>query len=109
MSVDHFLAMAFDGPTMDDDLRMVLAAHEIVLGDEWADGRPRLGVVRVTEVDEGLEQRPRTGDAVRDVKKNWGSGGQFTTQGWFGVPIMGDGGRFPWRGGVPLRRRQCAL
>ena len=31
------LAMAFDDPTMDDDLRTALAAHEIVLGDEWAD------------------------------------------------------------------------
>ena len=31
------LAMAFDDPTVDDDLRMALAAHEIVLGDEWAD------------------------------------------------------------------------
>jgi hypothetical protein len=33
-SVRHVLAMAFDDPTMDDDLRETLAAHEIVLGDE---------------------------------------------------------------------------
>ena len=36
-SVLHMLAMAFDDPTMDDDLRAALAAHDIVLGDEWAD------------------------------------------------------------------------
>ena len=33
----HMLAMAFDDPTMDEDLRMALAAHEIVLEEEWAD------------------------------------------------------------------------
>ncbi len=33
-SIDHVLAMAFDDPTMDDDLRETLGAHEIVLGDE---------------------------------------------------------------------------
>ncbi len=47
--------MAFDDPSVDADLRETLAAHEIVLGEEWADGRPRLGLVRVTEGDEGLE------------------------------------------------------
>ena len=36
-SVSHMLAMALDDPSMDDDLRAALAAHEIVLGDEWAD------------------------------------------------------------------------
>ena len=36
-SVDHVLAMAFDDPSMDDDLCRVLNAHEIVLGEEWAD------------------------------------------------------------------------
>jgi hypothetical protein len=36
-SVAHMLAMAFDDPTMDENLRAALAAHEIVLGDEWAD------------------------------------------------------------------------
>jgi hypothetical protein len=36
-SVFHKLAMALDDPTMDEDLRTALAAHEIVLGDEWAD------------------------------------------------------------------------
>ena len=35
-SVFHMLTMALDDPTMDDDLRTALAAHEIVLGDEWA-------------------------------------------------------------------------
>ena len=34
-SVDLVLAMAFDDPTMDDDLCRTLNAHEIVLGDEW--------------------------------------------------------------------------
>jgi len=33
--VAHQLAKAFDDPSMDDDLRQALAAHEIVLGDEW--------------------------------------------------------------------------
>ncbi len=107
MSVDHVLAMAFDDPTMDDDLRVVLAAHEIVLGDEWADGRPRLGLVRVTEVDEGLEQRPRTEDAVGDVKKNWGT--------WRPIYYVGVGSicqswgmadHFLAHGGVPLRSKQ---
>jgi len=36
-SVDHMLAMALDDPTMDDDLRTALAAHEIEIEDEWAD------------------------------------------------------------------------
>jgi hypothetical protein len=30
-------ALAFDDPTIDDDLRRVLEAHEIVLGGEWPD------------------------------------------------------------------------
>jgi hypothetical protein len=34
-SVDHVLAMAFDDPTMDDDLCRALNAHEIVLGGKW--------------------------------------------------------------------------
>jgi hypothetical protein len=36
-SVDHMLVMAFDDPSMADDLRSALAAHEIVLDEEWAD------------------------------------------------------------------------
>jgi hypothetical protein len=36
-AVDHVLAMAFDDPCMDDDLRRVLDAHEVVLGGEWPD------------------------------------------------------------------------
>jgi hypothetical protein len=36
-AVDHVLAMAFDDPSMDDDLRRILNAHEVVLGGEWAD------------------------------------------------------------------------
>ena len=36
-TVDHMPAMAFDDPTMDDDLSETLAAHEIVLGEEWPD------------------------------------------------------------------------
>ena len=36
-SVDGVLAMAFDDPAMDDDLRRVLNAHEIVLEDDWPD------------------------------------------------------------------------
>ena len=36
-SVDHVLTVAFADPTMDDDLRRVLNAHEIVLGGGWPD------------------------------------------------------------------------
>ena len=36
-SVAHILAMALDDPSMDWDLRETLAAHEIVLEEEWAD------------------------------------------------------------------------
>jgi len=36
-SVAHVLAVAFDDPTIDDDLRETLAAHEIEIGKEWAD------------------------------------------------------------------------
>ena len=36
-SVTHMLAMAFDDPTMGEDLRRALDAHEIVLEGEWAD------------------------------------------------------------------------
>ncbi len=36
-AVDHVLAMAFDGPSMDGDLRRVLDAHEVVLEGEWPD------------------------------------------------------------------------
>ncbi len=35
--VDHVLAVAFDDPTMDDDLCRVLNTHEFVLDDEWPD------------------------------------------------------------------------
>ena len=47
-------------PSMDADLCEALVAHEVVLGEEWTDGRHRLGVVCVTEGDEGLEQRLQT-------------------------------------------------
>jgi hypothetical protein len=36
-SVDHVLSMGLDDPDMDDDLRHVLDAHEIVLEDDWPD------------------------------------------------------------------------
>jgi hypothetical protein len=36
-TVAHVLAMAFDDPSMDDDLCRTLNAHEIMLGEEWAD------------------------------------------------------------------------
>ena len=36
-AVDHVLAMAFDDSWMDDDLRRVLSAHEVVLDGEWVD------------------------------------------------------------------------
>lgn len=36
-SVFHMLTMALDDPTMDDDLRATLDAHEIVLTGEWPD------------------------------------------------------------------------
>ena len=35
------LVMAFDDPSMDAYLRETLDAHEIALGEEWDDGRPR--------------------------------------------------------------------
>jgi hypothetical protein len=31
------LTMVLDDPTMDEDLRTALAAHEIEIGEEWAD------------------------------------------------------------------------
>jgi hypothetical protein len=36
-AVDHVLAMAFDDPSMDDDLRRTLRAHEVLLEGEWPD------------------------------------------------------------------------
>ena len=36
-SVDHVLAMPFDDPSMDDDLRQTLHAHEVLLDGEWPD------------------------------------------------------------------------
>ncbi len=36
-SVSHMLAMAFDDPTMDNDICQTLDAHEIVLDEEWMD------------------------------------------------------------------------
>ena len=36
-TVGHVLVMAFDDPSMDDDLCRVLAAHEVVLDEEWPD------------------------------------------------------------------------
>lgn len=36
-TVDRVLAMAFDDPSMDGDLRQALAAHEIVLNEQWPD------------------------------------------------------------------------
>jgi hypothetical protein len=36
-AVYHVLAMPFDDPSMDDDLRQVLNAHEVVLDEEWPD------------------------------------------------------------------------
>ncbi|MCY2991734.1 MAG: hypothetical protein NTY19_28250 [Planctomycetota bacterium] len=35
--VDHVLAMPFNDPSMEDDLRRVLSAHEVVLDGEWPD------------------------------------------------------------------------
>ncbi len=35
--VTHMLAMAFDNPSMNDDLRETLAAHETEIEEEWAD------------------------------------------------------------------------
>jgi hypothetical protein len=48
-SVSHMLAMVFEDPSIDVGLHEPLAAHEVVLGKEWADGRPRLGLVCATE------------------------------------------------------------
>jgi len=36
-AVDHVLAMAFDDPSMDDDLRRVLDAREVLLDGKWPD------------------------------------------------------------------------
>jgi hypothetical protein len=36
-SVSHVLAMAFDDPSMDEDLRRTLDAHEIMLEGKWPD------------------------------------------------------------------------
>ena len=36
-SVDHVLAMPFDDPSMDDDLRQTLHSHEILLDGKWPD------------------------------------------------------------------------
>ena len=36
-SVDHVLAMPFDDPSMDDDLRQTLHAHEVLLDGKWPD------------------------------------------------------------------------
>jgi hypothetical protein len=36
-AVDHVLAMAFDDPSMDCDLRRAVEAHEVVLDGDWPD------------------------------------------------------------------------
>jgi hypothetical protein len=36
-AVDHVLAMGLDDPSMDDDLRRTLNAHEVVLDGDWPD------------------------------------------------------------------------
>jgi hypothetical protein len=36
-AVDHVLAMAFADPSMDDDLRRTLNAHEVMSDGEWPD------------------------------------------------------------------------
>ena len=36
-SVDHVLAMPFDDPSMDADLRQTLYAHEVMLDGKWPD------------------------------------------------------------------------
>jgi hypothetical protein len=36
-TVSHVLAMQFDDPSMDEDLRRTLNAHEIVLDGKWPD------------------------------------------------------------------------
>jgi hypothetical protein len=36
-TVDHVLAMAFDDPSMDDDLCQVLDSHEVELDGNWPD------------------------------------------------------------------------
>jgi hypothetical protein len=38
-AMDHVLAMAFNDPSMDDDLRSVLNVHEVVLDGEWLNVR----------------------------------------------------------------------
>jgi len=70
------LPMAFDDASMDADLCEELVAHEVVLGEEWTDGRNRLGVVCVTEGDEGLEQRLLTrGPRQRVARTTWSRSG----------------------------------
>lgn len=36
-SVNHVLAMPFDNPSMDDDLRQTRHAHEVMLDGNWPD------------------------------------------------------------------------
>ena len=36
-SVNHVLAMPFDDPSMDDDLRQTLQPHEVMLDGKWPD------------------------------------------------------------------------
>ncbi len=59
-TVDHVLAMAFDDPTMDDDLRETLAGHEIVLGEEWPDIWRGRALARINPVPAADTRQPST-------------------------------------------------
>ena len=63
-AVDHVLAMAFDDPWMDDDLRRTLNAQEVVLDEEWPDEQPQVVVLAVWHLfDSG---HPATGAVEAD-------------------------------------------
>ncbi len=72
-ALDHVLAMAFDDPSIDDDLRRVLDTHEVVLDGEWLDiwqgGRDAWGDRSAASVIR-LQRRRRLA-SVRGSRHEW--------------------------------------
>jgi hypothetical protein len=85
--VAHMLAMAFDDPSMDADLRATLATHEIMLGRSGPTAG--LGVVCATEGDGGLDDGHRPGSRPKMSRKIAVASGQFTTPEVFGIVNQG--------------------